>query len=114
MLGREFRITAAKQYNNIYKNGNKIPGKYLIMYQLPNNLGFNRYGFVTSSKVGKAVIRNRIKRQLRELIHQLDPDCQQGNDLVMIVRYHASSADYGNLERDIKGLLRKARLWANQ
>lgn len=110
MLGREFRITTAQEYNNIYKNGNKIPGRYIILYVLPNLLGYNRYGLVTSKKVGKAVQRNRTKRQLREIIRQMDPLRQQGYDFVLIARYNSSEADYLQLEKDLNILMRKAKV----
>jgi len=109
MLGREFRITVAKEYNNIYKNGKKTPGRFVILYYLENHLGHNRYGFVTSVKVGKAVVRNRIKRQLRNLVRQMDPSIPPGHDFVVVVRHHAGSADYHQLEKDLRVVLRKAQ-----
>ncbi|NLB53124.1 MAG: ribonuclease P protein component [Syntrophomonadaceae bacterium] len=109
MLGREFRITTTQEYNNIYKNGKKIPGRFIILYIMKNHLDRNRYGFVTSVKVGKAVIRNRIKRQLRDLVHRMDPSLPPGYDIVMIVRHHAGSAEYHQLEKDLSVVMGKAQ-----
>lgn len=113
MLGREFRITAAKEYNNIYKNGKKIPGKYMIMFILENTLGYNRFGFVTSKKVGKAVLRNRIKRQLRDLVRRMQPQWKQGYDIVLVVRYRADKVEFDHLKNDLSGFMRKAKLWVD-
>lgn len=109
MLGREFRITTTQEYNNIYKNGKKIPGRFIILYVMKNHLDHNRYGFIASVKVGKAVIRNRLKRQLRNLVHQMDPDLAPGYDFVLIVRHHAGSAEFDQLEKDLKVVLGKAQ-----
>ncbi|HAA08306.1 MAG: ribonuclease P protein component [Syntrophomonadaceae bacterium] len=110
MLGREFRITSAQEYNNIYRFGKKIPGRFMVLYYLRNNLGYNRYGFVTSAKVGKAVVRNRIKRQLREMVRQMNPSIKPGYDLVLVVRHHAGSADYQQLEKDLRMVLKKGQM----
>jgi len=110
MLGREFRITATQEYNNIYRNGKKFPGKFVILYVADNELGHNRYGIVTSTKVGKAVVRNRIKRRLRDLVRKMDLNIKPGHDLVLVVRQHAGSADYQQLEKDLSMVIRKAEL----
>lgn len=110
MLGREFRITASRDYNNIYKNGKKIPGRFIILYVMNNQLERNRYGIVTSSKVGKAVVRNRVKRRLRDLVRRMDPALKPGHDLVLVVRHHAGSAEYEQLAKDLSIVIRKAQL----
>ncbi|HOQ09770.1 MAG TPA: ribonuclease P protein component [Syntrophomonadaceae bacterium] len=110
MLGREFRITTTQDYNNIYRDGEKFPGKYLILYVAKNQLGHNRYGIVTSHKVGKAVVRNRIKRRLRALVRKMDPAIKPGHDMVLVVRHHAGAADYQQLEKDLSMVIRKAKL----
>jgi ribonuclease P protein component len=109
MLGREFRITTTQEYNNIYKNGRKIPGRFIILYVMKNHLERNRYGFVTSVKVGKAVVRNRIKRQLRDLVYRMDHSLPPGYDFVLVVRHHAGSAEYHQLEKDLSVVIGKAQ-----
>ncbi|NLU47251.1 MAG: ribonuclease P protein component, partial [Syntrophomonadaceae bacterium] len=68
------------------------------------------YGIVTSHKVGKAVVRNRIKRRLRALVRKMDPAIKPGHDMVLVVRHHAGAADYQQLEKDLSMVIRKAKL----
>jgi ribonuclease P protein component len=60
----------------------------LMLYALPNELGFPRLGMSVSRKVGTAVRRNRIRRLIRESFRLLQHDLPQGYDLVVVVRPH--------------------------
>ncbi|HHW62307.1 MAG TPA: ribonuclease P protein component, partial [Syntrophomonadaceae bacterium] len=58
MLDRHNRIYEKKDYNSLYRTGRRIAGKYIIVFIRDNSLERNRFGFVCSKKVGKAVVRN--------------------------------------------------------
>jgi ribonuclease P protein component len=60
----------------------------VLVYALPNELGFPRLGLSTSRKVGTAVRRNRIRRLLREAFRHMQHDFPRGYDLVVVVRPH--------------------------
>lgn len=110
MLGREFRISTGKEYNNIYKGGKRIPGRYIILFYQPNSLGINRFGVVTSKKVGKAVARNQAKRRLREIIKKNELD-KKGFDIIIVARYNIGGVTSELLEKDFKIVTKKADLW---
>lgn len=78
----------------------------------PNGLGLSRYGFSVSRHVGKAVVRNRVKRLLREILRQtpLRPGC----DIIFIARSPAAAADYAGLEKSVRGLAFRAGLFAGE
>ena len=80
----------------------------MVLKALPNELDLNRYGFIVSRKVGRAVVRNRVKRRMRE-VARLTP-ARPGWDLVFIARTEAASAQYQEIDAAMKGLLRRARL----
>src|SRR6476620_9324064 len=60
----------------------------LMVYALPNTLGYPRLGMSVNRKVGTAVRRNRIRRLIREAFRLLQHDLPQGYDLVVVVRPH--------------------------
>ncbi|OFX06269.1 MAG: ribonuclease P protein component [Alphaproteobacteria bacterium RIFCSPHIGHO2_12_FULL_63_12] len=88
------------------------PSLLLIRGKAPNGLDRIRVGYTVTKKIGKAVIRNRIRRRLREAARQIFPDHgAAGFDYVLIARPAAQSRDFALLLDDMKrGLLRLAAL----
>jgi ribonuclease P protein component len=69
MLPHINRLTKKKEFDNVFKNGFGTYNKAIGIKAINNNLGINRYGIIVSTKISKsAVIRNKIKRQIREII----------------------------------------------
>jgi len=104
----ERHLTKPDQYALVYSNGRSWVGGLVVMKALPNGLALSRYGFSVSRRVGKAVIRNRVKRLFRHILRlkSLEP----GWDIVFIARPLAANADYAGLEKAIDDLLSRARL----
>jgi len=105
--GEEY-LTKAAQYALVYNKGSSWVSDLVVMKVLPNELALSRYGFSVSRRVGEAVVRNRVKRLLREIL-RLTP-LQPGWDLIFIARPRVASAKYDNLEKSVRGLLSRARL----
>ncbi len=107
MKGEE-HLTKTSQYALVYSKGSSWVSDLVVMKVLPNGLGLTRYGFSVSQRVGKAVVRNRVKRLLREILRQtpLPP----GWDIVFIARPPAASVRYARLEKSVRVLLSRAGL----
>ena len=68
-----------------------------------------RYGITASKKTGNAVIRNRAKRRLREIVrHMLTPLAAQGHDYVLVARHNTADIDWVQLVKDFHKALRRA------
>ncbi len=107
MKGEEY-LTKSEQYALVYNDGKSWVSSLIVMKALPNGLSLSRYGFSVSKRVGKAVIRNRVKRWLREILRQTP--IEPGWDIVFIARPAAAGAGYANLQKSVEGFLFQARL----
>lgn len=107
MRGEQY-LTREAQFRLVYQKGGSWMSDLTVMRALPNGLEMTRYGFSVSKRVGKAVIRNRVKRVLREILRQTP--LQPGWDIVFIARSAASRASYADFERTVRGLLSRAGL----
>jgi len=101
-------LTKTAQYALVYNKGNAWVNGLLVMKALPNALGLSRYGFSVSRRLGGAVVRNRVKRVLREILRQMP--LQPGWDIIFIARSPAAEAGYAEVNKSVTGLLLKSGL----
>ena len=108
----EKHLTKSEHYASVYNKGNAWVNDLLVLRALPNGLTLSRYGFSVSRRVGKAVVRNRVKRLLREIL-RVTP-LKPGWDIVFIARPAAASNDYATLKKSVESLLSQAQLPARE
>ncbi len=111
MVKKENKIRKKRDYNNIYKNGKIKHGKYIIVFTKKNILSYNRFGIVTSKKIGTAVIRNRVKRQIRAIIIKNKEKIKFNYDIVIVTRHNIKNVSFKEIEKDFINALRKAGLY---
>jgi ribonuclease P protein component len=87
-----------------------MPGFVLLVRDRQDGDAAKRVGFTVSKKVGKAVVRNRMKRRFRALAREILPaNGHAGSDHVMIGRSGGIERDFGLLRQDLTRALEKAR-----
>ena len=82
------------QFQKLYKKGKSVISPVLIVYAKKNGQRFNRLGITASKKIGKAVIRNRAKRRLRELYRTNLDSLETGYDFVIVARSKTAVVPY--------------------
>lgn len=110
MLHKEARIRTGREYRQVYQKGKRVGGRYIIIYYQENQHPVNRFGIVTSKKVGQAVVRNRVKRQLRELARSITDKIQGKFDIVVVARPSIKGCSFAMIEKDFLLVMKKARL----
>ena len=100
-------------FRRAYSRGKSAADSRLALYVRRNGQKANRLGLTVSTKVGCAVVRNRVRRRLREIYRLNEDRLSAGCDVVLVARVRAASSDYHQLEKsflrlaDKLGLLRK-------
>ena len=102
-------LRKSKQYSLVYRRGRSWANSQLAMKVLPNDLNLTRFGISTSRRVGKAVVRNRVKRLLREILRS--QQVKEGWDIVIIARPQSSNTTYERLGKSAEDLLARAGLF---
>lgn len=108
---RARRLTQASEYERVKRDGFTRRGKLLIASVVPvENSGPCRVGFVTSRRIGGAVVRNRVRRRLREIVRRHQRTLREGFWIVLIARREAADASYRALEHEWLRLARRASI----
>lgn len=103
------RIKASRDFQRVRKDGTGHPGRFLVLQVLRDSslTGF-RFGIISPRKLGTAVVRNRIRRRLREVIRAHQTEIAAGAWLVVIARWRAPEAEFADLEKDWLKLAKKS------
>jgi len=115
MLPEKNRLKKQKDFDSLFKNANTAYTKNFIMKAVPNNEDASRFAFMVSKKVSKrAVDRNRIRRQIRELIRLNLENITPGFDILIIVKATPTTLElkYNEIEKQVLFCLKKLRLQA--
>ncbi len=107
-MQRERRLTGAKRFSSIRHDSRVWSNKLLVLKMIPNGLETSRFGLVVGKRLGGAVVRNKVKRRLREVIRP--SPVEPGWDVVLIARRGAPAADFHQLKRATEELLTRAEL----
>ena len=83
-MQRRLRLRDTKDFARVRSKGKVFRHSYFILSLMPNDQQHNRYGFIVNKRIGKAVIRNRVKRHLREITRLIHPHLKQGYDIVIV------------------------------
>ena len=105
------KFSISLKLNHIFRRLYSTQGQangYLVLYARPNHSGQNRVGITASKKLGKAVIRNRVRRRLREVYRLNEAAFQPGWDIVVVARSKTVDAPFDKLVASYLALAKKA------
>ena len=94
-------------FRRLYHTAGQADG-YLVLYARKNRTGGNRVGITVSKKLGKAHIRNRIRRRIREVYRLNEDKFQSGWDIVVVARSRAVDVPFDKLTESYLALAKKA------
>ena len=104
-LPKTKKLLKSREFQTVLNSRVKFVLPEVVIFSKPNKLGTSRMGLVVTKKIGNAVTRNKIKRQLREVFRQ--SSCQKNSnrhdlDLVFIARAKSKSTSYEKLSESFE------------
>jgi ribonuclease P protein component len=104
------RLTKRRDFKEVYEHGKSVATRGLVLYYFANSSNLTKTGFVAGKKVGNAVIRNRVKRLLREVFRIHKDEIKSGLDLIFIARLPFAKYDYYQAAAEMKRILQRSGL----
>lgn len=109
-MERESRLRRNEDFQRVRREGRSYPSPWLVLVVAPNELAHSRFGIAAGKRIGNAVVRNRVKRRLREAVRLRQTRIAPGWDVVLIARESLADASYEQLDQAVGQLLKRARL----
>ncbi|MFH1405313.1 MAG: ribonuclease P protein component [Patescibacteria group bacterium] len=111
MLQKEFRLRNDKDIKTLFDKGKSVFDVYCALRMKKNNISTSRFAVIVGTKVSKsAVIRNKLKRQVREAIHPHVQEIVGGYDIAMIIQKKAVGRKFSEIQDHVLSVLKKAKL----
>jgi ribonuclease P protein component len=98
---KQYRLLRRMDFQGVYKQGQRRSASLCTVFYRPNGLAETRVGITVPKRLGGAVVRNRIKRRIREVFRQHRQELPGGWDLVLNPRPGVATVAYPVLEREI-------------
>jgi len=106
---REQRLRTPAEFRRVRDASQRVwAHPLLVLYVAPNDLDQPRVGITVSSRVGKAVVRNRVRRRLRDAVRARLDHLADGTDLLVIARPSSATATWSELCAALDAVLRRA------
>ncbi|MGB1288285.1 MAG: ribonuclease P protein component [Aggregatilineales bacterium] len=109
-MQRHLRLKHRDDFRRLRREGRVYRHACLMLSVAPNHLMHNRYGMITGKRVGHAVTRNRIRRQLRAVTRLLHPRLHQGHDIVIIAHPAIVEQPFAQIQRIVRQHCEQANL----
>ena len=114
-MNRRHRLSRSRDFDAVYRQGRSVSTRFLVLHWFAREDGADagaRLGLAVPKAVGTAVVRNRMKRKLREIFRARSSELPQDNDYVLVVRpglaEAAESRGHGWLTERVDEILGKA------
>ena len=111
------KFSSSLKFNHIFRRlyaGSGYGNGFLVLYARPNRTATNRVGVTVSKKLGCAVVRNRVRRRLREVYRLNEMGFASGYDIVVVARSRCIDAPFPKLENAYLSLAEKAGILKEQ
>ncbi|MBO8172176.1 MAG: ribonuclease P protein component [Bacillaceae bacterium] len=111
-MNKKYRLRKNEDFQKVFKQGQSFANRQFVIYRLDHQDEQEsfRVGISVSKKLGNAVVRNRIKRLIREAVRLKESEVSSHVDFVIIARKPVVDLDFHQLSNSLYHCMRKAKL----
>lgn len=102
----DHRLKKNKQFTFLYKKGKRSFTKHLTLYSIGSKYRDYRIGYSVSKKIGKANVRNKVKRRLKEIVRR-NNFAQNYNNYILVAKEGIADLSFQNLFQEVKDIFNK-------
>ena len=110
MIKKENRLKKNKHFNYIYKHGTGVSTKYVTVVYIKAKVKPFKVGFSVSNKIGKSVVRNKVKRRMRASFNELYPLVDRRYNYIFVAREGIENLEYEDIKHEMLSAVKKAGL----
>ncbi len=109
-MQKRYRLTNKRVFRYLYSHGKSVANRHMVLIYAPSKYPL-RVGFVVSKKIGKAVVRNKVRRRMRESFRSVVERVQPKTNYILLARAGIDRLEYRQLRDSMLRLLGQAGLW---
>lgn len=109
-MKKKYRLKSRLEFQAVYKQGRSAANSAAVVYVLPSKRGRtapSRVGVAAGRRLGKATVRNRVKRRVKEAVRLLWPRVKPGFELIVIARHAAKDIEFIQLQARLQELFER-------
>ena len=108
-FARRFRLRKRKHFLRTQRRGQRLSAGHVFVFMASHRSSVSRFGFTVSKKVGCAVVRNRVRRRLKEIVRTNRDAFPANHCFVIVARPEAAQAAFNGLKSDVLALADQAQ-----
>ncbi|QVK17890.1 ribonuclease P protein component [Mycoplasmatota bacterium] len=109
-MKKKYIIKKNYYIHKIILDKRSVANKYFIVYKKQNNMEHFRFVVSIGKKIGNAVVRNKIKRQIKDIIYQKKSEIIENYDILIIVRPSVNNLKYLEIQKQLLNVFSKSKL----
>lgn len=112
IMKKKYRVKKSKEFEQVLKEGRSFANRQFVVYSLkkPGQAHF-RIGISVGKKIGNAVVRNKIKRYIREAFHEMENDLHMEYDYIIIARKPTKDMNYFEIKKSLIHVLKLSKVY---
>lgn len=110
-MKKQNRLKKRKHFNYIYKKGESKNSRFVKVFFIKSKYKPFKVGFSVSKKIGNSVVRNKVKRRMKEIIYFFQTNLNNNYNYIFMAKEGIENLAFENLKQEIENLIKKAGIY---